>query len=227
MKTPVCTAVVATDNHLHPDASTKRARFKVLVPILCTMFISVETVTAQPYISEISLSFSSNRTHQVEFTSLPTYAVYPQLEISSVLTSMNNSKSYLGLSLNIGGWNDGVEDAAPNSNNETISYSEVIAGGRIRVGVLNKAMPAFIWFGYSRHFLESETIRFAHHRRGPVIDSPYNSLEIGIRIQLPVSSRILLGLEAQRSFRSWEDGPGVPESVIMIYGLVTSFRIRK
>lgn len=227
MKTPICTVFVAADNPLHPVASTKRTRFKVLMPILCTMFVSVQTVNAQPYISEISLSFSSNRTHQSEFTSLPTYAVYPQLEISSVLTSMNNSKSYLGLSLNIGGWSDGVEDAVPNSNDETISYSELIAGGRLRVGVLAKAMPAFIWFGFSRHFVESETIRFAHQSRGPIIDSPYNSFEIGIRIQLPVSSRILLGLEAQRSFRSFEDGPDLPESVIMIYGLVTSFRIRK
>jgi hypothetical protein len=174
------------------------------------------------------VSAGSYRTLQRENRSLPTFAFYPQLEVSSVLASMNNAKSYVGLSLHIGGWGDGVTEPPPENNyGEIFSFSEVIAGGRIRLGILNEALPTSIWLGFSRHFLDTELIQSAHQRSGPAIDDSYNSLEVGLRIQIPVTRGVLFGLEAQRSFRNWDDGPEMPESETMIYGVVTSFLVGK
>lgn len=173
------------------------SRFYLLTAVLLMM---ISSATAQPASVKLSMAGGLIRNLQDDiFVDKSQYSFYPEVQISSKLSSLGGKISLEG-GLHWGYWNDGVQKPSSScADCITYSYSSHIVGARLYTVLEALPIPLSLLGGLSHHFLSAEYIggRGVAGRPGNDFRDNYGSAEVGLRIAVPLSDRLTITTEVQ------------------------------
>ena len=200
---------------------------------ICITIFVVRFGYAQPIFTEVSIGVSSIRTTHPGNTSRPLWTAFPQIEVSRTLTKKGALGTQFGVGLLAGAWSDGVDLENDREYCNYHSYNGFVMGVRAELGSY-EVLPVKFFVGASRHFLTGELV----HRKPrsfprPIAEDPglskvkerYNTIDIGMRLSMPVHERLLLGVEIQRAFSSIDQEKN--DNLVrprMRYGIIMTYR---
>ncbi len=189
------------------------------------IFFSPSVVQAQTIRPVISASLGVIENTQ-RAPDLPTKALYPQLEVSTTLFRGKRSRFSLGVSLYTGGWTDGVNKPSRSKDMITFSYSNFVVGSRISVTLDKFPLPLLFWTGVSRQFLFADYIGGTGitGNVGKDYRDATNAIEVGTRLQVPISGRIKVGGEVQ-VYRTLSQSANFSASTNRPYSVVVSYSL--
>ena len=195
--------------------------------IVCCLSVEPPLGVAQPAIVGVSLNMGSIDNAQPRVADLPQHALFPRLEVSSMIAQIHSTGAYVGASVSFGRWNDGVtsKDFTWTDSPSLYAYVGTVLGARLTVDSGNSATPMRLWAGYSRHWKSGEVIvKGAYFNESETVEDNHGTLDIGARLSFPVFPSVLLGLEVERLFRSVKPSERVNRSTrLFYYGIVATY----
>lgn len=130
-----------------------------------------------------------------EASNQPRYAFYPEIQLLTDFFAISEAKVTVGGSIYWGYWTDGVDELSSCADCFTYSYSSHIIGTRIVMALDAFPLPITTFVGISRHFIRADYIGGYDFlgNTGRDFRDALNSVEVGIRVQIPISQSLHIG----------------------------------
>lgn len=166
--------------------------FRFITSVICVIILVVaSSVWGQAYIT-VDVDLIENLQDD---SNQPQYSFYPEIQLSNDFFEISEVKVTVGGSIYWGYWTDGVDNLSNCVDCITYSYSSHIVGARVMTVLEALPIPITTFAGISRHFISADYIGGSDFsgKTGNDFKDGINAVEVGIRLQIPISQRLNIG----------------------------------